>query len=76
MAERYEEGPFWRVYQDLKAGRISRREFIVRATSLGVGLPIVLFVLNAVKVQGVGGAISAGWAPGHGHGEHSARGWW
>ncbi len=52
MAEHFEEGPFWRVYQDLKAGRITRREFIVRATSLGVGLPIVLFVLNAVKVQG------------------------
>ncbi|MER3436153.1 MAG: hypothetical protein C4346_00105, partial [Chloroflexota bacterium] len=52
MVERYEEGPFWRVYQDLKAGRITRREFIARATSLGVGLPIVLFVLNAVKVQG------------------------
>lgn len=46
------EGPFWSTYQDLKSGHISRREFIARATALGVGLPITLFVLNSMKIEG------------------------
>ncbi|MCC6675406.1 MAG: peptide ABC transporter substrate-binding protein [Thermomicrobiales bacterium] len=46
------DGPFWSTYQDLKQGRISRREFIARATALGVGLPITLFVLNSMKIDG------------------------
>jgi len=52
MVERYEEGKFWRLYQELKAGRITRREFIARATALGVAFPVVLFVLNATKAPG------------------------
>jgi peptide/nickel transport system substrate-binding protein len=47
------DGPFWSTYQDLKHGRITRREFIARATALGVGLPITLFVLNSMKFEGV-----------------------
>ena len=47
------EGPFWSTYQDLKSGHITRREFIARATALGVGLPITLFVLNSMKIEGV-----------------------
>ncbi len=46
------DGPFWSTYQDLKQGRISRREFIARATALGVGLPVTLFVLNSMKING------------------------
>ncbi len=46
------DGPFWSTYQDLKHGRITRREFIARATALGVGLPITLFVLNSMKLEG------------------------
>ncbi|MCC6944294.1 MAG: peptide ABC transporter substrate-binding protein [Thermomicrobiales bacterium] len=45
------KGPFWGVYQQLKAGEITRREFIARATALGVGLPVTLFVLNTVKLD-------------------------
>ncbi len=48
-----QQGPFWSTYQDLKSGRITRREFIARATALGVGLPITLFVLNSMKLEGV-----------------------
>src|SRR4051812_28042592 len=48
-----EQGKFWSIYEDLKSGRISRRDFIARATALGVGMPVVLFVLNAIKVQSV-----------------------
>jgi peptide/nickel transport system substrate-binding protein len=47
-----QKGPFWESYNDLKAGRITRRQFIARATALGVALPVTLFVLNAVKVEG------------------------
>jgi peptide/nickel transport system substrate-binding protein len=48
-----QQGPFGAIFEDLKAGRITRRGFIQRATALGIGLPVVLFVLNAVKPQGV-----------------------
>ena len=46
------DGPFWSTYQDLKQGHITRREFIARATALGVGLPVTLFVLNSMKIEG------------------------
>jgi len=45
------QGPFWSLYEDLKAGAVSRREFITRASALGVGFPVILFVLNALKVD-------------------------
>jgi peptide/nickel transport system substrate-binding protein len=48
-----QRGPFWALYTEFKAGRVSRREFIRQATALGVGLPITLFILNSVKVEGV-----------------------
>ena len=65
MSEHQEQGQgrFWAVYQDLKAGRITRREFIARATALGVGLPVALFVLNSVKVDGAAAAPRAQGAP-------------
>ncbi|MGD9715433.1 MAG: ABC transporter substrate-binding protein, partial [Thermomicrobiales bacterium] len=47
------KGPFWSIYQELKAGQITRREFIARATALGVGLPVTLFVLNTMKFDSV-----------------------
>jgi peptide/nickel transport system substrate-binding protein len=46
-------GPLWSTYQDLKSGRITRREFIARATALGVALPVTLFVLNSAKLETV-----------------------
>lgn len=42
-------GLFWVLYEQLKNGEIKRREFITRASALGVGMPIILFVLNAVE---------------------------
>ncbi|MGH2558351.1 MAG: peptide ABC transporter substrate-binding protein [Thermomicrobiales bacterium] len=53
MAEQRNSGPFWGAYQELKAGRLSRRQFIQRATALGVGLPVTTFILNSVNVGGV-----------------------
>ncbi len=48
-----QQGPFWGIYQDLKAGKITRRDFIARATALGVALPVTMFVLNSVSIGGV-----------------------
>jgi peptide/nickel transport system substrate-binding protein len=56
MSEEMGQGKFWQMYQDLKAGRINRRDFIQRATALGVGLPVTMFVLNSVKFSGVSAA--------------------
>ncbi|MCC6792888.1 MAG: peptide ABC transporter substrate-binding protein [Thermomicrobiales bacterium] len=54
MAEK--QGPFWSLYQELKSGKVNRREFLERAGALGIGMPIALFVLNALKVEGAGAA--------------------
>jgi len=54
------QGPFWSLYEQLKSGDVSRREFISKAAALGVGMPIILFVLNAVKVEGVAAAPRGG----------------
>ncbi|MGI8475788.1 MAG: peptide ABC transporter substrate-binding protein [Thermomicrobiales bacterium] len=59
-------GPFWSIFQDLKRGSISRREFIRKATALGVGLPVTLFVLNAVKVDGAAAPAAAADHPSEG----------
>jgi peptide/nickel transport system substrate-binding protein len=58
MAE--QKGPFWSLYEELKSGNVSRRDFIEKATALGVGMPIVLFVLNAIKVEGAAAAPAGG----------------
>src|SRR5262245_43494014 len=63
MSEHQENKPFWSLYQDLKAGKVSRREFMVKATALGVGLPITLFVLNSVKIDSAVAAPRAQDAP-------------
>ena len=45
-------GPLWNLYQDLKGGEITRQQFLRRATALGMGMPVALFVLSAVKLAG------------------------
>jgi peptide/nickel transport system substrate-binding protein len=56
MSEEMNQGRFWSIYQDLKSGRISRRDFMQRAAALGVGLPVTMFVLNSVKLTGASAA--------------------
>ena len=41
-----QSGPFAALYEELKAGRVSRRQFMNRAVQLGVGAPVALYVLN------------------------------
>ncbi|HET8524480.1 MAG TPA: peptide ABC transporter substrate-binding protein [Thermomicrobiales bacterium] len=60
------QGTFWRLYETMKRGQISRREFIQRATALGVGLPVIGFLLNALDYTGAAaqaGTPAAGGAP-------------
>src|SRR5215216_1397956 len=45
-----EKRRLWNAYQDLHAGRISRRSFLQRAAALGVATPIVLSVLRLTDV--------------------------
>ncbi len=46
------EGKFANLYNELKAGKLSRREFTTRALALGVGMPVIAFVLRAVPEAG------------------------
>lgn len=46
-----QQGPFWDVYAKLEKGVVTRRQFIVEASSLGVPLPISLFVLNSFSIS-------------------------
>src|SRR5688572_25541954 len=41
------QGPLAALHQALRAGRITRREFTLRALALGVGMPIISFILRA-----------------------------
>jgi peptide/nickel transport system substrate-binding protein len=43
-----QSGPFAALFEEYKAGRVSRREFMRRAVMLGVGAPVALYVMNAV----------------------------
>lgn len=42
-----QSGPFAALYEEFKSGGISRREFLRRATMLGVGAPVALYLVNA-----------------------------
>ena len=41
-----QSGPFAALYEELKAGNVSRRQFLHRALGLGVGAPVALYIIN------------------------------
>jgi peptide/nickel transport system substrate-binding protein len=47
MTEGRPQGPLAALHQELRTGKITRREFTLRALALGVGMPIISFVLRA-----------------------------
>src|SRR5215211_5203941 len=47
MTERRPQGPLAALHKELRSGRITRREFTLRALALGVGMPIISFILRA-----------------------------
>ena len=55
MSDAKATGAFSTLYDDLRAGRVTRRQFLRRAAALGVGAPVAIFVVNSVDP----GAVSA-----------------
>jgi peptide/nickel transport system substrate-binding protein len=47
MTEGSPQGPLAALHQALRSGKITRREFTLRALALGVGMPIISFILRA-----------------------------
>ncbi len=47
MTEGRPQGPLTALHQALRAGTLTRREFTLRALALGVGMPIISFILRA-----------------------------
>src|SRR5688500_17414774 len=74
MTEGRPQGPLSALHKELRSGRITRREFTLRALALGVGMPIISFILRAESAsattasttQGrhVGWGVAAQGAPG------------
>ncbi len=60
MSETHKNGPFSNLFEMLKSGQIDRREFTLRALALGVGMPIISFVLRSEDVAARGGR-QIGW---------------
>jgi len=48
------------LYQQVRAGRLSRRDFTTRALALGVGMPVIGFVLRAAAADAAGRRPNAG----------------
>ncbi len=55
-----ESGRLWNAYQDVIAGRISRRSFLQRAIALGVSAPIAWGLLDAAGVAAQDATPTAG----------------
>jgi peptide/nickel transport system substrate-binding protein len=47
MTEGKPQGPLAALHKELRTGKITRREFTLRALALGVGMPIISFILRA-----------------------------
>src|SRR5215211_3355442 len=47
MIEGRPQGPLAALHKELRSGRLTRREFTLRALALGVGMPIISFILRA-----------------------------
>jgi peptide/nickel transport system substrate-binding protein len=47
MIEGRTQGPLAALHKELRSGRLTRREFTIRALALGVGMPIISFILRA-----------------------------
>jgi peptide/nickel transport system substrate-binding protein len=51
MTEGRPQGPLAALHKELRRGTITRREFTLRALALGVGMPIISFILRAETVS-------------------------
>src|SRR5215210_62559 len=51
MTEGRPQGPLAALHTELRSGKLTRREFTLRALALGVGMPIISFILRAETVS-------------------------
>jgi peptide/nickel transport system substrate-binding protein len=51
MSSDFRNGPYSALFASLKQGELSRREFIERATALGMGLGVAMYCANTVSAQ-------------------------
>jgi peptide/nickel transport system substrate-binding protein len=56
--------PLGRLYESLKAGKISRREFLERGGALGIGAGAALFLANSATASGTPGRNGFAFYPG------------
>jgi peptide/nickel transport system substrate-binding protein len=60
MTEGRPQGPLSALHKELRTGKITRREFTLRALALGVGMPIISFILRA-ESAGAQAGRQIGW---------------
>ena len=60
MTERRPQGPLAALHKELRTGKITRREFTLRALALGVGMPIISFILRAEHTSATTAGATAG----------------
>src|SRR5687768_3384769 len=55
-----QQGPFWDMYQELKSGGISRRQYIEHARGRGIATPLAAFVWNSLRIAPAAAAPPGG----------------
>ena len=60
MIEGRPQGPLATLHKELRTGKITRREFTLRALALGVGMPIVSFILRAETASATTASATVG----------------
>src|SRR5829696_137734 len=60
MTEGRPQGPLAALHNELRTGKITRRDFTLRALALGVGMPIISFILRA-ETAGAQTGRHVGW---------------
>jgi peptide/nickel transport system substrate-binding protein len=60
MTEGKPQGPLAALHKELRTGKITRREFTLRALALGVGMPIISFILRADTASATTGTSTGG----------------
>ena len=60
MTERRPQGPLAALHKELRTGKITRREFTLRTLALGVGMPIISFILRAEHTSATTASATAG----------------
>ncbi len=60
MTEGRPQGPLATLHTELRTGKITRRDFTLRALALGVGMPIISFILRAETASALPGR-QIGW---------------